>query len=755
MKKILVGVMILVMMNVWGVVRVRAITCTGSIQCLVWNDTGGTCGPANGQNAACEDAGDFCDWAGGGGADCAYCAPHGADCYQPPGASPPPGGGGSGGGCGSLSQPSCGAGTCTGGKVCVGQGASACGCANPPDGSVVGNVENYSCPNRTINGWTAYSSSSANIWAQALLTSPYWLGGPLQTNIFRLDVNTAYGIDGYHGFAIPFPASWIDGVTRSVYVYGSVTADSPLTQLPGSPVSITCAPPANTAPTGTLDCPSSPMDLGNSASFTLHGSDAEGNLSKAQLWRSPASPVNPGGDWTAINDNVACTGASCNPSPITWTPPIGTYRIAANYFDNGTPAKQCSGNPFVTYPINGFEACPVAGDNCTLQVVINGVCNNAVLGACTAGTPTTPVENPTNWTWTCLGVNGGSTDSCSKAKPKVAGHVYNDVNNTCSTSTGFDGITVKLDGSPYTTAGGGAFSFFTPTSGLHSLAVTLPSDYVCSGCNALSCSTKDVTVPPDSLSNNFFLTPALSAWWQAEGAGVYAGSTGGGVTIKSEVPPGNYLLIPGSAGSSVGALMRASGNYEKGDGVLSTPAWNAITKYGGEKMNYDFFAKQMGVIAGQSPSWGSTLNQGNCTAGAVFCYGPAATMTAWNVTNGQKYVILVNGDLRISANVGVDLGGFLAVIVKGSVTIDPSVGSVQGLYVMNNNFVTEVSATQLVVQGSVVTWGGVSLNRDLGLGNSVPAEQFVYRPDLLINMPKKMKTFGMEWSEVVPGSYGN
>ncbi|EKD79912.1 MAG: hypothetical protein ACD_40C00263G0001 [uncultured bacterium] len=82
-------------------------------------------------------------------------------------------------------------------------------------------------------------------------------------------------------------------------------------------------------------------------------------------------------------------------------------------------------------------------------------------------------------------------------------------------------------------------------------------------------------------------------------------------------------------------------------------------------------------------------------------------------------------------------------------------GSVQGLYVMNNNFVTEVSATQLVVQGSVVTWGGVSLNRDLGLGNSVPAEQFVYRPDLLINMPKKMKTFGMEWSEVVPGSYGN
>jgi hypothetical protein len=351
MKKILVGALAFLIMGTWGVAQARAITCTGSIQCLSWDDYADTCGPANGATAACEDAGNYCDWAEGGGVDCAYCAPHGADCYQPPGASPPPGGGGSGGVCGDLSQPSCGTGTCTGGKVCVGQGASACGCVNPPSGSVVGNVEGYSCTNRTIGGWTAYSSSSANIWAQALLTDPYWLGGPIQTTIFRQGVNDFYGIDGEHGFAISFPASWIDGVTRSVHVYGSVSADSPVTQLPGSPVSITCAAPANTAPTGTLTCPGSPMDLGNSASFSLHGSDAEGNLSRAELWRSPASPVNPGGDWTAINSNITCTGASCNPPAVSWEPTaIGTYKIAANYFDSGTPAKQCSGNPFVTYP---------------------------------------------------------------------------------------------------------------------------------------------------------------------------------------------------------------------------------------------------------------------------------------------------------------------------------------------------------------------------------------------------------------------
>ena len=89
-----------------------------------------------------------------------------------------------------------------------------------------------------------------------------------------------------------------------------------------SDMKINCAepPPANSAPTGTLTCPSSPIYLGQSASFTLHGSDVDRNLSYAQLWVSPNSPSNPGGDWTAINANIACTGGSCSPPTQSWTP---------------------------------------------------------------------------------------------------------------------------------------------------------------------------------------------------------------------------------------------------------------------------------------------------------------------------------------------------------------------------------------------------------------------------------------------------
>ena len=235
----------------------------------------------------------------------------------------------------------------------------------------VGSVDGYSCTDRTISGWAVRGVGDSAINARVLINAiqfPYiapagdWVystdadgnlnGKPhLLTNTLRSDINDYYGLnaDGLHGFSFSFPEEWIDGLSRDVIVAGTGSKKLFGQPLWNSPITITCA--ANSAPTGTLTCPSSPMYLGNSASFTLNGSDDDGNLSWAELWRSPASPVDPEGDWTAINNNIACTGGSCNPAAVSWTPTaIGTYKITANYFDSGTPAKQCSGNPFVTYP---------------------------------------------------------------------------------------------------------------------------------------------------------------------------------------------------------------------------------------------------------------------------------------------------------------------------------------------------------------------------------------------------------------------
>ena len=185
-------------------------------------------------------------------------------------------------------------------------------------------------------------------------------------------------------------------------------------------------------------------------------------------------------------------------------------------------------------------------------------------------------------------------------------------------------------------------------------------------------------------------------------------------------------------------------------------------------MDYQFFAALMGVIWGQdSEFFSDNLTLPTYDPDRAFWYSKPYTGTAtigspWAIPAGEKYVIFVGGDLDIKANITVPNGSFLAFIVSGDITIDPAVTDLQGLYLTDQNFVTEskyvlhvTNDVQLNVQGSVVSWGALSLGRNLGTANSTtPAELFSYRLDLMTNMPQNMKTYLKQWQEVVPGTFG-
>lgn len=355
--------------------------------------------------------------------------------------------------------------------------------------------------------------------------------------------------------------------------------------------------------------------------------------------------------------------------------------------------------------------------------------------------------------------------------PTITGFVYNDADNICSNTVPFSGQTVTLNSlttpSTTTTAGDGSFSFVAPIAS-NTLDVSIPSGYTCStgasgtGCGVTARCSNQPSVAAGSVGNNFFLTQSRGAWWQAEGAGVYAGSNAGGATVQSILPKASDRLILAGAGGTVGAVLHASGNVSTGSlGQVSDPMWVAKTKYGGATTDYAYFAKKLGIIDSMVPETkASGMSNGNdCTVVDGYCY-VAATGTSgdWHVTTGQKYIVLVDGNFAINNNIIVDNGGFLAIIAKGDITVAASatLTQVQGLYV-SENFITNAIGVPLEVQGSVVAWTGVSLGRDLGgAGNiSNPAEKFIYRPDLLVNMPESMKSFVMQWQEVVPGTYGN
>lgn len=335
----------------------------------------------------------------------------------------------------------------------------------------------------------------------------------------------------------------------------------------------------------------------------------------------------------------------------------------------------------------------------------------------------------------------------------VSGTVYNDVNNICSTSVPMTGVTVSIGGVPVTVDGAGRFSRTSMINGSYTVAVNVPATHSCStgvGCNVCS---KSVTLPSGLATNmNFYLSSLRTSWWQVEGAGIYSAGE-----VRSTLPNlSSRLIVEGTSGT-VGALLSGSGTNSFGAGSVSDPGWVAKTKYTGKKMGYDYFGAHMGLVKGETEMWSGGLEQDNCDPTDDFCYGPAATTGSWHVTSGQKYTVFVDGDLRVGNDVVVDQGGFLAFIVNGDVVVDPAVTQMQGLYVMDGDFMTEAGNLPLEVEGSVIAWGTFSsMMRDLGNSNSLtPAEKFSYRQDLLTNMPEEMKSFAMQWQEVVAGTFKN
>jgi len=149
--------------------------------------------------------------------------------------------------------------------------------------------------------------------------------------------------------------------------------------------------------------------------------------------------------------------------------------------------------------------------------------------------------------------------------------------------------------------------------------------------------------------------------------------------------------------------------------------------------------------------------------------------------------VLINGDLTVQDNgdieqvINVDDGDFLGFIVNGNITFEASVGfdkdmtnlvpvtddtNVEGLFVADESLIVAgydaLSQPQLVDRkfigaGTFVGFSGVSLNRDFensvdpltrSMNNLDPVSTFVYRPDLVKNLPRFMHTPGLIWQEV-------
>jgi hypothetical protein len=191
--------------------------------------------------------------------------------------------------------------------------------------------------------------------------------------------------------------------------------------------------------------------------------------------------------------------------------------------------------------------------------------------------------------------------------------------------------------------------------------------------------------------------------------------------------------------------------------------------------NYDYFYRQFSLGVTPSDDFGS--NAADATKPteppadsktAYFHSGDLTIQQPWSVNSGEFITVIVNGNLTLTdpSNAGqltsVAEGGFLAFIVSGNIEVDQTLGNasavttpnLEGLFVADGTLTIETTGDTATEQrfvgaGTYVGWSGVELDRDVGLptSNTVPSEQFIFRPDLLRYAPARMLRPLYLWQE--------
>lgn len=121
------------------------------------------------------------------------------------------------------------------------------------------------------------------------------------------------------------------------------------------------------------------------------------------------------------------------------------------------------------------------------------------------------------------------------------------------------------------------------------------------------------------------------------------------------------------------------------------------------------------------------------------------------LNNGDTGVQFINGDLTINSNIVVAPNDYLMVVVSGSITIDPTVTRVDGIYVANGAIsATGTSDSQLIINGVLYSLNNIRLARSFTVksdNNTTPAVVVNFRPNLIFALPGKLNKIFTNWNE--------
>lgn len=212
----------------------------------------------------------------------------------------------------------------------------------------------------------------------------------------------------------------------------------------------------------------------------------------------------------------------------------------------------------------------------------------------------------------------------------------------------------------------------------------------------------------------------------------------------------------------------------------------------GDEENYEFFHELIDWSnpneINEATSWAQlvgTLDAYSNSANTyIFRYPAGSTITVpsdaqLTINGNKKYLIFVDGDLTLNGTANKDLinvepGSFLMVLAKGNITFTNTIGyddayetddNVEGIFLANKQIIIEAKPTavpnksadlKFIGEGSFIGLEGVQLRRYFDHPTDIlfreknsysPVEQFIFRPDLVMNTPEFLNRPEFTWQE--------
>lgn len=336
---------------------------------------------------------------------------------------------------------------------------------------------------------------------------------------------------------------------------------------------------------------------------------------------------------------------------------------------------------------------------------VNGDCGSSP-GTCDAGAPgngnTKNTSAGMNYTWSCIGSNGGVTANCETSvcsnQPVTNGTCQSGVVGCYSGALNYNSVDANGD-------------YINDSN---------ESEYVwnCVGSRKV-CAESDGT---DQLG--CVATIDQGNWFQINNGNVLAkGIVTNYVPITAVNGTGGYSSTVNN-GKVYSKNSSSLSNYDQA-GKTEESSFNFKT-YAYSQLKSDYFDAK-GV-------------------GTTFVGG-----TNWSTVKNATGVIFVDGNLEINSDLVTT--NFVMIVAKGTIIIDPNVTRVDAILVADKVVVPAAddsvsSVAQLVINGMVHGVSGVEFKRSLvpkSLNNTSPSVKVNYNPELLFMVPEELAKSFSQW----------